>query len=417
MTERIGSGIGRRAFLGGAAAAVAAGVLADPLTSSVASAGAVGPSSARYRVDVRRLGAVGDGVHDDGPAIRAAVAQVNDHHGGTVYFPAGTYRYVATDLLPFGPNFTALGDGAERSVIAFEAADLITFARSTGDAVTVKNLTVRRNCDIRTVLFEVMGYDGFTFDGVTIDGNCDIFANYCHGIRLGLDDGAGSNLRIINETLITKTSYGLFQANPSIGTTNGIEVRNCTFTQNYNDDLEFNAPNGLMTRITIDSCTFSNNQQQVQGSGFGIGLAHCSNAIVSNCTFTDYYHEALHIEDRSSNVKILGNTFTRCGKIQYSDIEVVSSSHDVLIRDNVIHSADNTSPYFTGCVVCNRGGGGDKPSNILVDRNLIACGPNNGVAFEVDTGAVTRNRFITTDPAHDYVDWGSTNILVAGNTP
>jgi hypothetical protein len=42
--------------------------------------------------DVRIYGAVGDGVHDDTSAIRAAIVACGVNGGGTVYFPKGTYR-------------------------------------------------------------------------------------------------------------------------------------------------------------------------------------------------------------------------------------------------------------------------------------------------------------------------------------
>jgi hypothetical protein len=44
------------------------------------------------RVDVRQAGARGDGVTDDGPAIRAAIARVSANGSGTLYFPAGSFR-------------------------------------------------------------------------------------------------------------------------------------------------------------------------------------------------------------------------------------------------------------------------------------------------------------------------------------
>jgi hypothetical protein len=42
-------------------------------------------------VDVRAHGAVGDGIADDSQAVRAATAALRS--GGTLYFPAGTYRF------------------------------------------------------------------------------------------------------------------------------------------------------------------------------------------------------------------------------------------------------------------------------------------------------------------------------------
>ena len=63
----------------------------------------------RY-VDVKRYGAVGDGVTDDTAAVAAAMVKVGQMGGGTLYFPPGTYymkHYV--DLVD---NVRILGDGA-----------------------------------------------------------------------------------------------------------------------------------------------------------------------------------------------------------------------------------------------------------------------------------------------------------------
>lgn len=67
-------------------------------------------------VSVRDFGAVGDGVADDTAAIQAAIAAVGD--GGSVFFPAGTYRTTTTID---GSNRTLFGVG-EASVIKPDAA-------------------------------------------------------------------------------------------------------------------------------------------------------------------------------------------------------------------------------------------------------------------------------------------------------
>lgn len=43
-------------------------------------------------ISVRDFNAVGDGVANDGPAIARAVSALSSQHGGTLLFPAGTYR-------------------------------------------------------------------------------------------------------------------------------------------------------------------------------------------------------------------------------------------------------------------------------------------------------------------------------------
>lgn len=49
-------------------------------------------SVAAGRFDVKTFGAVGNGIHDDTEAIMEAITEAHDAGGGTVVFPAGTYR-------------------------------------------------------------------------------------------------------------------------------------------------------------------------------------------------------------------------------------------------------------------------------------------------------------------------------------
>ncbi|MFF9554601.1 right-handed parallel beta-helix repeat-containing protein [Streptomyces albus] len=48
--------------------------------------------------DVRQLGALGDGVTDDAPAIQSALTAARDNGGGTVLVPPGTYRLATLPL-------------------------------------------------------------------------------------------------------------------------------------------------------------------------------------------------------------------------------------------------------------------------------------------------------------------------------
>src|SRR6185437_5135803 len=80
--------------------------------------------------NVRDYGAVGDGVTDDGPAVRAALAAAFAAGGGAVYLPAGVYNcgvganaengsFLAVGFI--GPNTTLYGDGIEASKILLRA--------------------------------------------------------------------------------------------------------------------------------------------------------------------------------------------------------------------------------------------------------------------------------------------------------
>ena len=55
------------------------------------------------RINVRDFGALGDGIHNDAPAIQEALNSVAER-GGVVYMPAGVYRMCEGVVVPFGVN-------------------------------------------------------------------------------------------------------------------------------------------------------------------------------------------------------------------------------------------------------------------------------------------------------------------------
>ena len=81
--------------------------------------GAPQPASSAAVLDVTRFGALGDGVHDDGPAIEGAVAAAAARAPATVYFPPGTYASRRPFVAPGGVRW--LGAGADRSVLRLVA--------------------------------------------------------------------------------------------------------------------------------------------------------------------------------------------------------------------------------------------------------------------------------------------------------
>jgi hypothetical protein len=81
--------------------------------------------------DVRSLGAHGDGVHDDGSAINAALLAAAKSGGGVVYLPAGTYLVGQTLLFPSERPVTLAGSGAGSTTIKLKDganADLVSQA-------------------------------------------------------------------------------------------------------------------------------------------------------------------------------------------------------------------------------------------------------------------------------------------------
>ncbi len=70
-------------------------------------------------VNVRDMGARGDGEADDTEAITAALSRAGEHGGGAVLLPAGHYRVTKPIFLRWD-NLVLRGEGAEQTVIVFD---------------------------------------------------------------------------------------------------------------------------------------------------------------------------------------------------------------------------------------------------------------------------------------------------------
>jgi Pectate lyase superfamily protein len=100
--------------------------LATPAPNLKINLGALGqPNSATQPqslgLSVRQFGAIGNGVIDDTKAIQATIDSVVKNGGGTIFFPAGTYKILiqpqASRALTIDKNVVLKGAGYQKSVI------------------------------------------------------------------------------------------------------------------------------------------------------------------------------------------------------------------------------------------------------------------------------------------------------------
>jgi hypothetical protein len=365
-------------------------------------AGAVNVKSAPYN-------ATGNGTTDDGSAIRSAITAAGTN--GTVYFPTGTYKFVgATMGLPAG--MTLLGAGPTNSIILHSpTTDFSPLLRNNGNNVTFHSLQMKRATAHPQVMFEINPFSGVTFDNCLLDGNYildSVSTNHC--LRIGVDTPT-ANINLLNSTF-QNFRYALFQSNTDTGTTDGFTVRNCKFLNNRASDLEFNAPTGLITNILVENCTFDTKNNTDYIEGFGVGLAHCTNAMVQKCIFNAFQSEAVHIEDRCSNIEVAYNQFTACGQNQYSSIQVINASTDVRVRHNVIDGTGTKGVNYIAAIYAGDGGG-TLPSSVVIDDNTIDRGFNGGINHRCNTVAITNNRF---NPSVGITNGGSSGITSTNNT-
>lgn len=102
----------------------------------------VGPTGSGYVVNVKDLGAVGDGATNDQTAFAAAMTQICDMGGGTIYVPPGTY--VINGVVELCSNLTILGDGATITKTVWSPYSVFVALShgNTGYGSSVKNVYV-----------------------------------------------------------------------------------------------------------------------------------------------------------------------------------------------------------------------------------------------------------------------------------
>jgi len=129
--------------------------------------------------NVKDYGALGDGAHNDVPAIKAAMTAASAAGGGTVYLPGGTYRLDTGEnydihsgnsinlLIP--SNVTITGAGISLTTVIGNLTNCSIFGADTKSKITISHMRL-------TAASGKTGIDGAKFSGsdnITID---DIYA-------------------------------------------------------------------------------------------------------------------------------------------------------------------------------------------------------------------------------------------------
>ncbi len=119
-------------------------------------------------IDVRKLGAVGDGIADDTGVIREALDTASNSAPATIYFPEGQYR--VSDTLRAPSNVSWLGDGMDKTQIRLDGGRHESLIASPGDDVRFQQLTFagRRSADSGPLVL-LYAARNTRFDSVRID--------------------------------------------------------------------------------------------------------------------------------------------------------------------------------------------------------------------------------------------------------
>ncbi|WP_433029669.1 glycosyl hydrolase family 28-related protein [Actinomycetospora sp. CA-053990] len=405
-----------------AAPAACAGAAAPPVPGIPGDVPTPGGAPLRQGpvVDVRALGARGDGRADDAAAFRAALQQASAGPS-TVAVPAGTYRLVLGEPLRVPPGVVVAGEPG-RSFLRPEPGpglrDALVGLLVDAPGVTLDGLVLERLVDVDTVLVRLGRADGFRLSRSALVGHTDALTTFAHGLQFGTADGTSTDLAI-TDTAVATTTYGLYQANQSRAVTQRTVVRGSSFVRNANTDLEFNSPFGSFRDVRVEGCTFRDNDSP----GFAVGIAYCADVVVRGCTVERYRMEAVHVEDFSTDVLVEGNTFTACGLQEFAHVQIIAGARRVTVRANRHDATMNTRPIpLVGALPGGEGltAGGrplDPPTEVVVADNVMRCGAGiRAVAFDgVPAGAITGNRVDGPDVADTFALRGTGTVVVAGN--
>jgi hypothetical protein len=313
--------------------------------------------------------AAGNGIADDYPALASAFGAAQP--GDTILVPAGTYKIVLPGgylTLPTGVTLTGVGESSQLNLAHVGATgDYREFMRFESNTV-LENLFIRRETDLFGIPFQIFEGSNITLRNLRIDGRRGVIADDWFPFRIGQGPSIVRNL-LFDNLIVERNGYGLFMANDADGGVIGFTIRNCTFRNNNATDLEFNGPSGTLQDITVHHNLFEDQQGEASG-GFGVGFANVKNGLIENNKFERYKAEPIHIEDRSADIIVRGNTII--GGSTVSDngiIMVLNNSTRVEITNNYIDARPN--PNNVAIVLVVHGGPYEHPSYVTVSRNIL----------------------------------------------
>lgn len=327
-----------------AASAVTAGQSQTAAAASAALAAIYAP------VDVRALGAVGDGVADDTAAFNSAPS-------GIVYIPSGTYRLAGwvpksntTYRLSSGATLTQANNGASIVALAngaqnitFRGGTFLGLATSSAGAISIFDTQAEtfRN----DLLIDACTFDTFGGMALVLGGAKGWKVRHCifrRTAQLNIHSGTGSYPAI---WCSDGEALGSF-ARSSDGLIDG-----CTF-----EDMYWSGVYALGLRLSIRNSQFRSTRESA------IYISHFAERIsVTGCNIDGTIMQnisAAGVEVGGEHVDVSGNRITNCGAygVSIQDARFFNVTGNLLTFNQtgiVIISSSTTHPPAYGVVKAN----------------------------------------------------------------
>lgn len=144
----------------------------------------------------------------------------------------------------------------------------------------------------------------------------------------------------------------------------------------------------LQSMIRVRDCSFTDNRA-VGPAGWGIGLAHIRDVLIEGCSFEGHRTEAVHVEDYSEAVRLVGNHFLGCAKGGgVGAITLITAARRVAIMGNVFDMAGCPATSSAVCVIAGREPGRDHqlpkpwPRDVAIIGNVNEQGGAADIAID-----------------------------------
>lgn len=276
-------------------------------------------TTASQLINVKDLGAVGDGIKNDTKACQKALNMVNQ--GGTVYFPAGTYL-ISMQLFIYGDNVTIKGDGNATKLIYKREQKTID---SVQDISLFGGRNGITNISVKDMYMEYQG-NFFPELGQSYDGK--INALYFYDIH---------DLLVENVEITGFNSSAVNIAGKADAYATDITVRDSYFHHNRVSGVLYGYVDGML---------ICNNIMEYQGSkqdgGTGYGSAGLGGSVPKNirilnneCNYN--YRKGIDLH-AGENVIIEGNT-CKANRLYGIYVEGPDTNH-VIIKNNYVSDMD-----------------------------------------------------------------------------
>jgi hypothetical protein len=338
-------------------------------------------------------GAKGDGSTDNLASLQKMLLSGVSN---VFHFLPGTYNvpFTSTLGLTIPAGSTVEGDGLDKSIVRFiPSSDTYrALFNLPNDDITFKNLKVETtgftgqtlvmfNIDASRLIFKDCDfYGGMTNSGVTLSytAHCFFFA------EAGTQDDF-----LVDSCLLHRFSYVVLKNITATSEQNRMTFSNNRFYNNYNEDLSFNTPKGLMNNIVV----LGNNFYSGLGSSASLNQLHvafakATNFTVSNNVFEGAVYDAVHIEDGCENGVVNGNAIGVDGiGVLMLDNNIsgvtlspknIQISNNIISKSGVTKSADSFGIYLAWDLT-----GAPSAENTIIQGNVIT-GFKYGIGIDVN---------------------------------